>query len=346
MNPVSGGHGPGERQAPNLTMTRRKPIVSLLTGRTDRCPRARGGVPDHATSASRATLVGLAAIVLWSGTVGLIRIVSQAFGAALGAALIYTLATGLLWATRRPPSLQSLPLRYVLVCGGLFVVSGVTIGLALGTAVDAHQAIEVGIVNYLWPTLTVLVSVVLPPWQRVRWTIVPGITLAVVGVVWVVGGDAHFDLARAAAHVSVGPLPYALALCGALAWALYSVLSPRLSGGHDGIVVFFAGTAVALWLVYLSSGMPATGRFDAAGVIALAVAALVLGTAYACWNVGILRGNLVVLASASYATPVLSSAVAALLLGAQLSATFWQGAVFVTLGSVLSWWATQDRSTA
>ena len=58
-----------------------------------------------------------------------------------------------------------------------------------------------------------------------------------------------------------------------------------------------------------------------------------LGLAYAAWNVGILHGNVSLLAAASYFTPVLSSALAAILLSATLSWSFWQGAGMVCLGS-------------
>ena len=40
------------------------------------------------TPLSRATLIGFTAILLWSTTVGLLRSVSEAFGATGGAALI------------------------------------------------------------------------------------------------------------------------------------------------------------------------------------------------------------------------------------------------------------------
>ncbi|MNR60572.1 Aromatic amino acid exporter YddG [compost metagenome] len=65
---------------------------------------------------------------------------------------------------------------------------------------------------------------------------------------------------------------------------------------------------------------------------------------YALWNVGILRGNLTLLATASYSAPVLSSAFATVWLGAHLNAQFWQGAVLVTAGSLVCWQATRERT--
>ena len=60
-----------------------------------------------------ATLIGLSAVFLWSSNVGLMRSVSQSFGAVAGAALIYTLATLILFFTIGLPKLKDVPKRYL-----------------------------------------------------------------------------------------------------------------------------------------------------------------------------------------------------------------------------------------
>ncbi|MBK7822240.1 MAG: aromatic amino acid DMT transporter YddG [Tessaracoccus sp.] len=291
----------------------------------------------------RATLSGLLAIVLWATVVGLTRLVTESFGATLGNALICTFASVALWATRRPGRLRDLPLRYLVVCGGLFVLYQICMGLSVGFARDAHQAIEVSIVNYLWPTFTVLLAVALPPKTKVGWVFAPGVLLAVAGVVWVIGGDAGLDPGRMATNLAGNPVPYALALAGALSWAFYSTLTPRLARGADGITLFMTASAVAGWALHLVGGGSLARVPTAGGIVALGVASVVIAAGYAFWNTGVLRGNLPLLASASYATPVLSAATASLLLGAALSASFWQGVVLVTVGSLLGWRATAHR---
>ncbi len=62
-------------------------------------------------SRNAATLCGLMAIVLWSTIVGLIRGVSEHFGAVGGAALIYTVGAILLDAAARAPAPARLPAR-------------------------------------------------------------------------------------------------------------------------------------------------------------------------------------------------------------------------------------------
>ncbi len=51
--------------------------------------------------------------------------------------------------------------------------------------------------------------------------------------------------------------------------------------------------------------------FSTLVMIKLISAAFTLGFAYAAWNVGILHGNVTIMAVGSYFTPVLSSALAA-----------------------------------
>ncbi|MFT3889720.1 MAG: aromatic amino acid DMT transporter YddG [Arachnia sp.] len=289
----------------------------------------------------RATAFGLIAIVLWSALVGLIRLVSDSFGPTLGLALIYTLATAILWVTRRPRDIRTMPRRYLVVGGILFVSYEIAFGLAIGLARDAEQALEVSIVNYLWPTLMVLLLPLLERGLRPRWYIVPAVLLATLGIAWVVGGDAGLDPARMAANVASNPLPYALALGGALGWAVYSTITPGMSGGRDAITVFFTAVTVALWVMHLVAGRPVPGSLSVIDVVPLLGAAAMSGAGYAFWNVGILHGNRTLIASASYATPVLSSAIGTVLLGAALTTSFWQGVALVTAGSLLGWRATR-----
>lgn len=75
----------------------------------------------HAISHA-ATLIGLFAIVLWGFMAGLVRLVSESFGATLGSALIYTVGGMLLLIVRRPKPISQAPRKY-LVAGGLMFSS-------------------------------------------------------------------------------------------------------------------------------------------------------------------------------------------------------------------------------
>lgn len=93
---------------------------------------------------------------------------------------------------------------------------------------------------------------------------------------------------------------------------------------------------------YLLAG-EATLRFAWPAMLELLVAGSAMAAGYALWNIGVLRGNLTLLATASYFTPVLSTLFAALWLSTRLTTAFWQGVLMVTAGSLLCWAATRGR---
>ncbi|MGO4761594.1 aromatic amino acid DMT transporter YddG [Cupriavidus sp. 2KB_3] len=294
-------------------------------------------------SRKQATLIGLVAILLWSSIVGLIRGVSQSFGATGGAALIYTVASGLLWLSVGAVSIRALPRAYLIWGSLLFVSYELCLSLSIGYANSGRQAIEVGMVNYLWPSFTMLAAILFNR-QRANWLIVPGFLMAILGIASVLGGEQGWDLGGMARNVQDNPLSYGLAFAGAVIWAGYCTVTSRIAQGRNAITLFFMLTALTLWGKYLFTHGE-TMVFSYAGGIYLALAACAMGFGYAAWNVGILHGNVTVLAGASYFIPVLSAALAAALLQTPLSFSFWQGASMVCGGSVLCWLATRGRHT-
>lgn len=294
-------------------------------------------------ASKHATLIGLTAVALWSSIVGLIRGVSESFGATGGAALIYTIASALLMLTVGPTRISQLPRRYLWVGGALFVAYELCLSLSLGYANSARQAIEVGMVNYLWPTFT-LTAAILFNRQRSNALIVPGFLLGIVGVCWVLGGDQGLNLGEMAANVGSNPLSYGLAFLGAVIWAAYCTVTARIAEGKNGVTLFFSLTAVSLWIKYaLHDNPPMVPTLNA--IVLLVLAASAMGFGYAAWNIGILRGNMTILAGASYFIPVFSAAIAAAVLQTPLSLSFWQGAGMVCAGSILCWLATRARLT-
>ena len=110
---------------------------------------------------------------------------------------------------------------------------------------------------------------------------------------------------------------------------------------HPQLVLFMM--LVLTFILYPFGGKSSYSRISWPDWILIALS-VALGLGYAAWNVGILHGNVSLLAAASYFTPVLSSALAAILLSATLSWSFWQGAGMVCLGSLLcSGRTTQSR---
>lgn len=289
----------------------------------------------------KATLLGLLAILLWSSVVGLIRSVSEGLGPIGGAAMIYSVSAVFLLLALRMPNLRLFPRPYLLLGSLLFVSYEICLSLSLGYANTRLQAIEVGMINYLWPCFTVLMALVFNG-QKAKWWLLPGLLLSLFGIGWIMSGEGGWSPAQMLENVRSNPLSYSLAFGGAVFWALYCNLTKKIAQGHNGVVLFITLTAVALWLKYAfssESGM----QFTLPVTLTLLCAGMAMGAGYAAWNVGILRGNMTLLATASYFTPVLSAVFAALVLNTALTANFWQGVVMVTAGSLICWRATRGN---
>lgn len=289
----------------------------------------------------KATLLGLLAILLWSSVVGLIRSVSEGLGPIGGAAMIYSVSAVFLLLALRLPNLRQFPRAYLILGSLLFVSYEICLSLSLGYANTRLQAIEVGMINYLWPCFTVLMALAFNG-QKAKWWLLPGLLLSLFGIGWIMSGEGGWSPAQMLANVHSNPLSYSLAFAGAVIWAVYCNLTKKIAQGHNGVVLFITLTAVALWIKYAfssESGM----QFTLPVTLTLLCAGMAMGAGYAAWNVGILHGNMTLLATVSYFTPVLSAVFAALVLDTALNASFWQGVVMVTLGSLICWRATRGN---
>ncbi|ACX87960.1 protein of unknown function DUF6 transmembrane [Pectobacterium parmentieri WPP163] len=287
----------------------------------------------------RATLTGLLAIILWSTSVGLIRSLTEALGPIGGAAMIYSTSTLCLLAFYGLPRIKTLPRIYLFAGGTLFVSYEIFLSLSIGLADSRMQAMEIGMINYLWPSLTILFSLFINQ-QKSRLLLWPGLTLSLGGIVWIMKGESDWTPELLWNNILANPLAYSLAFSAALTWALYCNITKRYGQGKSGVSLFFFITSLVLWIQY---------SFSAEGPISLTLPSLLellfmgasAALAYSAWNAGIQYGNLTLLATASYFTPVLSTLLAAIWLNITPAISFWQGVAMVTIGSLLCWYATR-----
>ncbi|KHT14901.1 aromatic amino acid DMT transporter YddG [Pectobacterium brasiliense] len=294
-------------------------------------------------TSQRATLTGLLAIVLWSTSVGLIRSLTEALGPIGGAAMIYSTSTLCLLAFYGFPRIKMLPRVYLFAGGAMFVCYEIFLSLSIGLADSRMQAIEIGMINYLWPSLTVFFSLFINQ-QKSRFLLWPGLALSLGGIVWIMKGESDWTPELLWNNILANPLAYSLAFSAALTWALYCNITRRYGQGKSGVSLFFFVASLLLWIQY---------SFSAEGAISLTLPSslqlLFMGTstalAYSVWNIGIQHGNLTLLATASYFTPVLSTLLAALWLNITPAISFWQGVIMVTAGSLLCWYATRSPTS-
>ncbi|WP_273826627.1 aromatic amino acid DMT transporter YddG [Providencia rettgeri] len=288
-----------------------------------------------------ATLYGVISILLWSTMVGLIRSVSENFGPVGGAALVYTIGSIVLVLAMGFPKIKQYPKRYLFWGTLLFVSYEICFVLALGLANNRQQAIELGMVNYLWPSFTIALAVF---FNRQRFTLLLaiGLVLAFMGLVWVISGDQPLSIESILANIQSNPFCYFLAFIGAIFWSFYSNVTKRISGGHNGMVLFFIMTAIGLWVLYLFSA-PSEFNITPNSLTLLLIAAIATGGANALWTFAVIKGNVAFLGTLSYFTPVISTAFASVLLSTALTLGFWQGVLMVTIGSIVCFLATRQK---
>ncbi|EGU0167204.1 aromatic amino acid DMT transporter YddG [Vibrio parahaemolyticus] len=292
----------------------------------------------------RFTLYGCIAILSWSCLLGIARLVTESLGPVGGAAMLYSLSSIFLLIVVGIPKLSYFSSKYLIVGGAMFVCYEIFLALALGYSNSRAQAIEVSIVNYLWPALTVLFAV-LGSNKKPNWLLYPAVTLAFIGVAWTVSGDNGLSPTQIISNVSSNPLVYFMAFTGAVIWAVYCNLTQRQQSKHNAITLFFIATAVSLWVKYAFADEPTmTFSWSALGYL-FASAALMAG-GYGLWNIAIVGGNMVFLATLSYFTPIFSALFSSLILGVTLSNSFWQGVIMVTVGSLLCWLVTKEKREA
>lgn len=293
--------------------------------------------PDTAAG----TLLGVLAILFWGTSVAFSRRVTEGFGAWDGMAIAY-LAGGLLgcaWLAVAGRLRQALvmPPAYHAACGGLMVAYGLCYSLAIGLARDRQAVLEVGIINYLWPGLTMLLSLPILG-RRASWLLVPGIALACGGAALSIGQSGGFSWSAFGRNLLGLSPAHLLAFGCAICWGFYSNLGKRLAGHVEGEAapLHLAATGVALLVLRFATGASSAWHPDAASWAYLAASALfpvLLG--YFFWDLAMRRGDQHIVVTASYAAPLLSTVFAAVVLGVRPGPALWVACAMVIAGALL-----------
>lgn len=289
----------------------------------------------------KATLIGLTAPVCWGMSVGLVRSITEQFGLAAGLTVLYVSTCLFLLFFLGVPKLKAFPQKYLFFGLPMANVCSICFCLSLYLSDGGQQTVEVGMVNYLWPCLVVLFAVLFNG-QKAKWWIVPGVIISFIGVMLVLGGEEGIQPAEIWSHVQGNPWSYVLAFCGAVAWAAYSNFTRAWSNGQNPTLIVFAIDSVIFATIWLA-GFGDLSHASAMGWISVAVGAVAMGGSYAAWSYGVTKGNITILAIASYFTPVLSCLFATVWIGAELDGAFWQGVAVIVFGSLMCWSSTALR---
>jgi drug/metabolite transporter (DMT)-like permease len=202
--------------------------------------------------------------------------------------------------------------------------------------------LEIALVNYLWPALTILFSLPLLKKRASLW-LLPGTALAVTGVCLVMSQGAQVSWGSFREHLQSNPVAYALALAAAISWALYSNLARRWSEPEKGgaVELFVPATGLVLLALRLLTTEATDWSLQAVGEASGLAAITAL--AYILWDVAMRKGNLLLVVACSYFTPLLSTLVSCAYLKVSPSPKLWIGCLLLVSGSFVTWRSVSER---
>ncbi|MFT3972038.1 MAG: EamA family transporter [Amaricoccus sp.] len=277
----------------------------------------------------RATAIGFGAVLLWAllalltvavGTVPPFQLSAVCFAIGGAAGVVWIAATGrLATAFRGVP-----PVVWLVGIGGLFGYHA-----CYFAALKLAPPAQASLIAYLWPLLIVLLSGLLPG-ERLRAGHVAGALVALLGAGLVVAGPGQ--------ALSADYLPgYLAAAACALIWSTYSVLSRRFGAAPTETVALFCLATAALSLVAHLAVETTVWPQAASGWVAMGALGLgPVGLAFYLWDIGVKRGDIQLLGTASYAAPLLSTLALIAAGFARPSAGLVAAAVLITGGALVA----------
>ena len=215
---------------------------------------------------SRATTLGFLSVLLWGTSIAVGRFAIGQVGFLRGP-MIMSLASGVIGTAyvlslrRERAELRTLPASYWVVCGGLFVLYAVAYNLGIGLATDGRQVLVFGMLNYLWPVLTVVFSTLIFK-RRASFWLAPGILVAMAGIVLAFlsrpSRDPGLSVSAVLTDIAGNPVVYLLGLLCGVVWGLYSNLGRKMVGDHEAnpVPVLFLATGAVFLILFLSGAFP------------------------------------------------------------------------------------------
>jgi drug/metabolite transporter (DMT)-like permease len=277
-------------------------------------------------------LLALASIVVWSSLAFLnTRVSAVPPFLSVGVALSVGGLVGLIKAKE-----WRVPLRtFAVGVGGIFGYHAL-----LFVAFRLAPAVEVNLINYLWPLLIVLLSPLFLEGFRLGPRHIAGALLGLAGASLIAsGGKLGLDAAN---------LPgYLLAAAAALAWACYSLMTKRLppfpTGAVGGFCLVSGLLSLCLYCLEssaggagaagIASGFSALGGLDWLFLVLLGLGPM--GGAFYAWDAALKRGDPRVIGALSYLTPLLSTLNLVLLGGKRLTPIALVAMALIVAGAVV-----------
>ena len=252
-------------------------------------------------TASRATLIGSLAILLWA-TLAILTASTGAVPPFLLTALTFAVAgcASLAVAALRPGGLSALRQPWPAWAHGVGGLFG--FHFFYFTALKLAPPAEASLVAYLWPLLIVLFAAALPG-GRLAGRHLAGAALGLAGA-----GMLLADLAGGLGFSAEHAAGYAAAAACAVVWAGYSVTGRSFAHvPTEALAGFCLATSALAGLCHLALEATVWPAGLAEWLAVLALGLGPVGLAFFAWDVGMKRGDVATLGVAAYAAPLLST---------------------------------------
>lgn len=289
---------------------------------------------------SKYTAFGFVAIIIWAMSAALTRNLGEKLGAFTSAALVSTIAGCIaivyqIITNKGFESLKKIPLNYWLICGPLYVIYTTCSYISISLASTREQSMIVVLIKFLWPLLTLLLTIPVLKAKSSPWLFV-GIFLSLAGIITANLGR-FTSLSSLMASLSANVLSYVLAFTSALAWALYSNLTCKFIGNsdQDSVGFFMLATGIIVGGISLTMHEPRLFTPSIVGtLIYQSIITSVIGTLL--WDAAMRRGNVVLVVITSNFLPIITTILTALMLSVAITPPMLIGAVLVVAGTFWS----------
>jgi drug/metabolite transporter (DMT)-like permease len=295
-----------------------------------------------------ATCAGSLASIIWGMAVGTSGYLSTVFGAYLACGLeclVASLVLFLLAAYQgKLIAIFSQKPRYYCWCGLCWFANVALFWIAVGLIKVPNDLLVIGTLNYLWPTFT-LIGTILILGKRSSILILPGVLFAMTGVIFaklavsetvILNPQSLSSSIQSLAYMfSDNPQAYLCAFFCAVAWALYSNFTRKWIGAAEtgSVPLFMLGTGIAF--TYLGLEYNSAQKFASYDLFILVLWSITTALAYHFWDLGMRKGNIVLLSSISMLIPLLSSIITCFVTDTPFTPALLLSSILLISGSIL-----------
>ena len=283
------------------------------------------------------TLLGLIPSIIWGATVLVSGKLALAFGPLRAAATelfiagLFLLVVALYKQSAFPKHFNP---KYLFIAGFFWVINNTFFWIAVGKTSNPSQLLVVGLFNYLWPILTLLLSISFLKKVPRKSFLTMGIFVSIAGVI--LGRLSIIpvqDKILSFSQLSAGIESYIFAFLGALWWAFYSNTSTRFPPAENWSPVWCYMLAGSLILFLFPAPTTQPSFYDWLLILCWSP---ITGIAFLLWDTCIKKGDPTVISSFSMLIPLLSTVLTAIGTGIGLNIWIVLASVLVVIGSRLS----------